>query len=118
MDKIKILFTLQLDKMHNDFVEKINSLPLWELDSFLPTDIKLKSVDEKKIYLIDRFKKNNSVYKMIEEDLVLVQNTSISIEELRSLNIDPRYLESLGLKEQQINEYYKFVNEIKEKFSE
>lgn len=86
---------------------------MWQLDNSLPNEFKHKDNNEKYSYLIEKFKTNNPLYLKIKNDLNLLITRKIPINELQSLDLDPRYFESLGLKETQIDDYYRFVDEIK-----
>ncbi|EMY3553647.1 hypothetical protein ABF190_001392 [Flavobacterium psychrophilum] len=114
MGKIENLFHAKLESICEDFRNEITSLPLWKLDSFLPKEIKIRTLDEKIEYLMENFKAKNPIYLLIDNDLKLLKdNKHLSLDEFKSLNVDPRYLESLGFNKKQIDIYYEFVSKVK-----
>lgn len=117
MGKIENLFQAKIESICEDYRSKIYSLPLWTLDNVLPNEIKTKTFDEKIEYLMEEFKINNPLYLLFNYDLKLLKNKKhFSLDEFKSLNVDPRYLESLGYNEKQIDVYYEFVNKAKSLF--
>jgi hypothetical protein len=114
MDKIKNLFHAKVESICNDYRNKISALPLWKLDSSLPREIKVKTLEEKIEYLMDNFKNNNPIYLLFKYDLKLLKDKKhLSLDDFKSLNVDPRYLESMGYNEKQIDIYYEFVGKVK-----
>lgn len=113
MDKVAKLFQAKLKIISGDYRNKILKLPLWKLDSFLPEEIKVKKHEEKVDYLMRNYKTNNPLYLLLNNDLKLLKENNYSFDEFNSINIDPRYLESLGYNETQIDIYYEFVNKVK-----
>lgn len=117
MGKIEDLFRAKLESICDDYRRKISALPLWKLDSNLPKEIKVKTFDEKIEYLMENFKANNPVYLLLNYDLELLKDKKyLSLDEFKSLNVDPRYLESLGYNEKQIDIFYEFVSKVKAQF--
>jgi hypothetical protein len=113
MDKIIDLFQAKLKSICDDYRSKILSLPFWKLDNNLPKEIKVKTTDEKVEYLIETYKTTNPIYLLLNNDLKLLKNRNISFDEFKCLDVDPRYLESKGYSEIQIDDYYDFVNKVK-----
>jgi hypothetical protein len=113
MDKITTLFNDKLESICNDYRNKISMLPLWKLDNCLPKEIRVKTLDEKIEHLMEIYKTNNPVYLLLNNDLKLLKDKNFSFDEFKSINIDPRYLESIGYNETQIDFYYEFVNKVR-----
>jgi hypothetical protein len=114
MDKIEKIFIAKMEAMCDDYRSNISSLPLWRLDTSLPIEIKSKTLDDKIEYLVDRFKNNNPIYLLLSDDLNLLKDKNQpSLDQLKSLNIDPRYLESIGYSELHIALYFEFINKVK-----
>ena len=114
MGKIENLFQAKLESICEDYKDKISALPSWKIESTLPEGIKVKTLEEKIEYLMDKFKAKNPIYLLIDNDLKLLKdNKHLSFDEFKSLNIDPRYLESIGYSEKQIDIYYEFVSKVK-----
>jgi hypothetical protein len=113
MDKIVNLFHTKLESIYDEYRDKISLLPLWKLDSILPKEIEVRSPNEKIDYLLENYKTNNPIYLLLNNDLKLLKDGDISFDELKSLNVDPRYLESIGYNDTQINVYYEFVSKVK-----
>lgn len=115
MGKIVKLFSTMLESMCEEYRKKIYSMSSWQLDSILPNEIKGMNIDAKADYLIEKYKNNNPIYQLLLSDLNLINESEedVVLDELKSLNIDPRYLESMGLKEKQIEDYFEFVTKIK-----
>ncbi len=99
--------------MCNDYSDKISALPTWKLNSIVPIEFKNKDSSYKHDYLIEKFKNSNPIYIKLKHDLQLLEIRNINVQALQSLDLDPRYLESMWLKEIQIDEYYRFVDEVK-----
>ena len=93
-------------------------MPSWQLDSILPAEIKEKNINNKLDYLLEKYKMNNPVYKLINEDLNLIRQGvgTLSCNELKSINIDPRYLESFGLNETELKKHFEFIAKVKAVF--
>jgi hypothetical protein len=115
MGEIIKLFSTRLESMCNEYKKKIYLMPSWQLDNILPNEIKEMAIDEKADYLLEKYRNNNPFYLLLITDLNLIKqkNEETTFAELKSLNIDPRYLESMGLKENQIEDYYEFVTKAK-----
>lgn len=116
MDKITELFSIKIENMCNEYTDKISALPTWKLDTIVPIELKNKERNYKESYLIEKFKNSNPVYVKLKNDLDLLANKNINVQDLQSLDLDPRYLESMGLQEIQIENYYRFVDEVKALF--
>lgn len=114
MGKIEELFRARIKFISDEFRNNISEVPMWKLDSTLPKEIRSKSFDEKIEYLIEKYKNSNPIYLLLNDDLKLLEFKSCSVEELKSLNVDPRYLESMGLNEMQIIKHYEFTNSVKD----
>ena len=99
--------------MCSEYADKISALPIWKLDSILPAEFKNKESSCKHNYLIEKFKNSNPIYLKLKSDFDLLSNRNINLRALESLNFDPRYLESIGLMEEQIDDYYSFVDKVK-----
>ncbi len=63
MDKIIKLFSLRLKEMCQEFNDKVNSMPLWQLDNNLPNEFKQKDIKAKRDFFIEKYKINNPIYK-------------------------------------------------------
>lgn len=113
MDKIIKLFSLRLERMLQEYTDKVNSMSLWQIDNNLSKDIKQKNIDEKRSFLIEKFQINNPLYRLIQDDLGLLKRENVSSNDLKFIELDPRYLESIGLKESQIEEYFEFTESVK-----
>ena len=117
MDKIEKIFNAKMESMCSDYRIKISSLPLWKIDSALPIEIKGKTPDEKVEYLVEHFKVNNPICLLLRNDLNLLKDKNHPIlDNFKSLNVDPRYLESIGYSELQIAFYYEFIDKVKALF--
>lgn len=117
MDKIERIFNEKMETMCSDYRIKVSSLPMWKIDSALPIEIKAKSSDEKVEYLVEQFKTNNPIYLLLSNDLNLLKDKNhLILDNFKSLNIDPRYLESIGYSELQVAFYYEFIDEVKALF--
>jgi len=113
MGKIVNLFHAKLESICDEYRNKISVLPLWKLDNSLPNEIREKTPDEKIEYLMENYKTYNPIYLLINNDLKLLKDGILSFDKFKSLNVDPRYLESIGYNEKQIGIYYEFVNKVK-----
>ncbi len=115
MDKIIELFNIELERMLTKYKDRISSLPLWQLENYIPIEIKHEDLKKKKDYLVNKFINNDPMYLMIVKDLIELKKTEtkIKFDDLHSVNVDPRYLESMGLRELQIESYFKFTTKAK-----
>jgi len=116
MDKIIELFSIRMESMCKEYIDKILTIPIWKLDAILPVELKNMERGYKHSYLIEKFKNSNPIYLKLKKDLDLLANNNIVLQDLQSLDLDPRYLESMGLQEIQIESYYRFVDEVKALF--
>jgi hypothetical protein len=73
-------------------------------------------IKAKRDFFIGKYKITNPVYILTQSDLDLLKNENIYLHDLQSLDLDSRYLESLGLNESQIADYFKFTENIKTLF--
>lgn len=99
--------------MYSEHVSKVNKMPPWQLKSILPKDSPVTNECDQKKLLIEKYKQHNPLYLMLQDDLNDIKDKDMTIDQLRIFNIDPRYLESLGFKEDQIDSFYVFINNIK-----
>jgi hypothetical protein len=116
MDKITELFRIKLEAMCDEYRKKKYLMPSWRLDNSLPIEIREKAIDEKVNYLIEKYKISNPVYLLLKNDFTLLEEKDQiihTINEFKSLNVDPRYLESIGFDEEQIKVYHEFINNVK-----
>lgn len=98
-----------------EYKNKLEKLSSWELNNNLPLDLKEKTMEHKINYLIENYKLNNPIYVLFKEDLMSFKSVlkKSNLLELKSLNLDPRYLESMGFNEKQIESYFDFTSRVK-----
>lgn len=115
MDKVITLFYKKLESMLNIYKKKISSLPHWQLDNAVPNEFSDRSIEQKVDFLIDKYKNGNPVYLLLSDDKSLLERRvkDFSLIELKSLNVDPRFLESNGFNEKQIEDFYKFTEQVR-----
>jgi hypothetical protein len=86
----------------------------WQLTNNLPKDLHMIDEYDQKRFLTEKYKQCNPLYLMLQEDLNNIKDKDTeTIDELKIFNIDPRYLESIGFKEDQIDGFYAFIDKIK-----
>ncbi len=112
MDKLISLFSSKLDDMLNQYIDKLNTVPVFRLEQNLPDEFMEKNQNEKKEYFIQKYKTTNPIYLLIQGDLNQLKKGKVSIDELHSINLDVRFLESLGFNEKKISAYYEFCNRV------
>jgi hypothetical protein len=118
-NKIIELFQNKLEEMYNDLKIKTYSRPVWQLDGLIPIEMKNKEFDEKANYFIEISKKNDPLFLTITQDLIELkkENCNLKLSDLKSLNLDPRFLESLGFHGKQAELYDEFANKARTLFT-
>lgn len=105
------LFNERLRGLEDSYTEDLKSTPLWQIDSMLPSDYKTKSLEEKTSFLMQKFRTSNPIYLLINDDLEQVVKSKT--KSLKIFDVDPRYLEGKGMKESEIESFYKFLDLVK-----
>jgi hypothetical protein len=120
MDEVVEAYSKKLASMQEEFCGKLYALPQWQLDTSLPAEIRSKSVEEKVHFLLQKYTSSNPLYNLLSRDLKQLGEgkSNASLRELKSLSLDARYLEGLGLSEAQINDYMKFEAEVRLLYSQ
>lgn len=115
MDKVVTLFCEKLDSMLNIYKKKISSLQHWQLDNAVPNELRSRNTEQKVDFLLDKYKNGNPIYLLLRDDKNLLEKkaNSFSFQELKSLNVDPRFLEGNGFNEKQIEDFYKFTEQVR-----
>ena len=108
MDKLISLFKEKLASLEENYTSDLKNIPLWQIDSLLPSDHKTKSLDEKTIFLIQKFRSSNPIYLLVSDNLEQIVKSNT--KSLKIFDVDPRYLESKGMKESEIESFYKFLD--------
>lgn len=116
MDKVIYILNEILKSLCIEYKNKVLLTPSWKLESTLPSVLKGQSLNKQIDFLVERYKMNNPIYLSFEKDLNTLKQKkgdTISKDDLKSLDLDPRYLESFGFNEKQITEYYENISKIK-----
>lgn len=122
MDKLKInkLFQQKIDFYLNEHLNKISKLASWQINQIIPSSLLNSSYNEKQNYLIERFKKENPLFLKLQADLDLLNsNANInSLNQLKSINVDPREIEGMGFNESQIEEFNHFIEQVQRAYNQ
>lgn len=115
LQELEIIFTNKLHSLIEEHVKVINQIPEWFINSSIPLEFKKLSINDKRNILIEKYKNENQIYRLIKSDLDLIQSKKqiSSPEQIKSIQIDPRFLESLGLNNNQIESYFHFIELVK-----
>lgn len=122
MDKLRIKDLIQnkIDFYLNEFSNRITKLPNWKINQTLPSLMHDSTLTEKQEYLIERFKKENTLLIKLQTDLDLINSNEHfnSLDQLKSINIDPREFEGMGFSESQTEEFNNFVEKVQSAFNQ
>jgi hypothetical protein len=114
MDKIKTLVNNKLDIELKNYKNRLLSYSSWQIDSFIPYELKQKSQEEKISFLMEQYENNNPIFFLLNAFLKKNNGSQkIDLKDFELLEIDARFLESRGLKDEQIKDYYEFVKKLK-----
>ena len=112
MNEIINLIQNKMGLMRKELEKKIEEIPFWQLKSLFSEKDIYSSQEEYKKSILNNYEKTNFLYQILQKDLSILRNNEK--KELNLFSISPRSLEGKGYSENQIEEFYKFIDKIKE----
>ena len=105
------LIERRMKLIREEFKKKIEGIPFWQLESIFPKNREYSSQDEYVNDILNKYEKENFLYQFLEKDLSILKNNEK--QELNIFSISHRFLEGKGYSENQIEELYKFIDEVR-----
>ncbi|MEZ4971367.1 MAG: hypothetical protein R2814_17200 [Flavobacteriaceae bacterium] len=111
MDKVKEFLREKIDTIKKEYRQKLLRLPEWQINSLLDQKKKYSTIDEKILFLEEKYLMKDIFYSHLLADLERIKKGK---RQFTILKIDDRALESHGYTDKQKEDVYTFLNELKE----
>lgn len=105
------LIERRMKLIREEFKKKIEGIPFWQLESIFSKNREYSSQEEYVNDILNKYEKENFLYQFLEKDLSILKNNEK--QELNIFSISHRFLEGKGYSENQIEELYKFIDEVR-----
>ena len=102
------LIEKEMDSMRKKIKNKIEKIPFWQLESIFFKNKKYSSQEEYINDILANYEKEDFIYQILDKDISILKNNEK--RDLNIFSICPRALEGKGFSENQIEEFYNFVD--------